>query len=272
MKRALVLGGGGAKGVAHVGVIRALEEKGFVPDLIVGVSIGALVGAGYSILADSSSLWEITLRTHRKAARWLSLSKSRANTHSRIFSAIACAYLNAFEAALPSGIYFRTLRKHLGRYRFSDTKIPFMCTSTIMNSAELCVHNEGSIYEALRASMAIPGLFKPEKKGNLRLADGGILNNLPVSVAREANSTFVVAVDLSSSNRVTSFNTSNSILGMMDECKADLILQREMADADIVISPVMTRNIDLMDFSSCIDFMNESYEETLKCDLNGVIL
>ena len=58
----------------------------------------------------------------------------------------------------------------------------------------------------------------------------------------------------------------------MDEYRADLILQREMADADIVISPVMTRNIDLMDFSSCIDFMNESYEETLKCDLNGVIL
>jgi len=272
MKRALVLGGGGAKGVAHVGVIRALEEKGFVPDLIVGVSIGALVGAGYSILADSSSLWEITLRIHRKAARWLSLRKSRGNTYSPIFNTIACAYLNAFGAALPSGIYFRTLRKHLGGYRFSETKIPFICTSTIMNSAELCVHNEGCIYEALRASMAIPGLFKPEEKGDLKLADGGILSNLPVSVAREANSTFVVAVDLSSSNKVASFSTSNSILGLMDEYKADLILQREIAAADILISPVMTRNIDLLDYSSCIDVMNESYEETLKCDLNGVTL
>jgi len=82
-------------------------------------------------------------------------------------------------------------------HRFSDTKIPLMCTSTIMNSAALCIHNEGSIYEALRASMAIPGLFKHEEKGGLTLADGGILNNLPVSVAGEANSTFVVAVDLS---------------------------------------------------------------------------
>ncbi len=272
MKRALVLGGGGAKGAAHVGVIRALEEKGFVPDLIVGVSIGALVGAAYSILADSSSLWEITLRIHRKAARWLSLRKSVANTHSSIFSAIACAYVNTFREVLPSRRYFRILRKHLRGYRFSDTKIPFMCTSTIMNSAELFIHNEGSIYEALRASMAIPGLFKPEEKGGLTLADGGILNNLPVSVVREANSTFVVAVDLSSSSKVTSFSTSNSILEVMDEYKADAVLQREIADADIVISPVMTRNIDLLDFSSCIDVMNESYEETLKCDLKGVTL
>jgi len=59
---------------------------------------------------------------------------------------------------------------------------------------------------------------------------------------------------------------------MMDEYKADLILQREIAGADILISPVMTRNIDLLDFSSCIDVMNESYEETLKCNLNGVTL
>nr|WP_292588262.1 MULTISPECIES: patatin-like phospholipase family protein [unclassified Mesotoga] len=79
-----------------------------------------------------------------------------------------------------------------------------MCTSTAICSAELLVQNEGSIYEALRVSMAIPGLFKPEKKGDLTLADGGIPNNLFVSVAREANSTFLVAVDLSSSNRVTS--------------------------------------------------------------------
>ncbi len=272
MKRALVLGGGGAKGVAHVGVIRALEEKGFVPDLIVGVSIGALVGSAYSILADSSSLWEITLRTYRKAARWLSLKKSAARTHSPILSAIVCAYVNTFREVLPSRRYFRILRKHLGGYRFSDTKIPFMCTSTIMNSAELCIHNDGSIYEALRASMAIPGLFKPEEKGGLILADGGILNNLPVSVAREANSTFVVAVDLSSSDEVTSFNTSNSILGIIDEYKAGVILQREIAAADIVVSPVMTKRIDLMDSSSCIDVMNESYEEALKCDFNGVTL
>ncbi|WP_258006268.1 patatin-like phospholipase family protein [Mesotoga sp. B105.6.4] len=141
-----------------------------------------------------------------------------------------------------------------------------------MDSAELCIHNHGSIYEALRASMAILGLFKPKRKGGKTTADGGILNNLLVSVAKEANSTFVFAVDLSSSNRVTSFNTSNSILGVMDEYRADLILQREIAAADVLISPVMTRSIDLMDFSSCIDIMNESYEETLGCDLNGVTL
>ena len=184
----------------------------------------------------------------------------------------ACLFLNVFGAALPSGVYSRTIRKHSNRYRFSNTKIPFVCTSTAICSAELLVQNEGSIYEALRVSMAIPGLFKPEKKGDLTLADGGIPNNLPVSVAREANSTFLVAVDLSSSNRVTSFNTSNSILGVMDEYRADLILQREIAAADVLISPVMTRSIDLMDFSSCIDIMNESYEETLGCDLNGVTL
>ncbi len=184
----------------------------------------------------------------------------------------ACLFLNVFGAALPSGVYSRTIRKHLNRYRFSNTKIPFVCTSTAIGSAELLVQNEGSIYEALRVSMAILGLFKPKKKGGKAIADVGILNNLPVSVAKEASGTFVVPVDLSSMRGASSFSTSNSILGVMDEYRADLILQREMADADIVISPVRTRNIDLMDFSSCIDIMNESHEETLGCDLNGVTL
>ncbi|WP_367361673.1 patatin-like phospholipase family protein [Mesotoga sp.] len=184
----------------------------------------------------------------------------------------ACLFLNVFGAALPSGVYSRTIRKHLNRYRFSNTKIPFACTSTAIGSAELLVQNEGSIYEALRVSMAILGLFKPKKKGGKAIADVGILNNLPVSVAKEASGTFVVAVDLSSMSGASSFSTSNSILGVMDEYRADLILQREIAAADVLISPVMTRSIDLMDFSSCIDIMNESYEETLGCDLNGVTL
>ena len=141
-----------------------------------------------------------------------------------------------------------------------------------MDSAELCIHNHGSIYEALRASMAILGLFKPKKKGGKAIANIGILNNLPVSVAKEASGYFVVAVDLSSMSGASSFSTSNSILGVMDEYRADLILQREIAAADVLISPVMTRNINMMGFSSFIDVMNESHEETLGCDLNGVTL
>jgi len=122
MKRALVLGGAGAKGAAHVGVIRALEEKGFVPDLIVGVRIDALVGAGYAILADSNSLWKITLRTCRKAARWFSLTKSVARTYLPILSAIVCSYVNTFREVLPSRRYVRLLRKRLGVqvHRYKD--------------------------------------------------------------------------------------------------------------------------------------------------------
>ncbi len=183
----------------------------------------------------------------------------------------ACLFLNVFGAALPSGVYSRTIRKHLNRYRFSNTKIPFACTSTAIGSAELLVQNEGSIYEALRVSMAILGLFKPKKKGGKAIADVGILNNLPVSVAKEASGTFVVPVDLSSMRGASSFSTSNSILRNIDEYRANVTL-RELALADVVISPLMKRNIDSLGFSSCIDAVNESYERALGCDLNGVTL
>ncbi|WP_333579783.1 MULTISPECIES: patatin-like phospholipase family protein [Mesotoga] len=270
MIKALVLGGGGAKGFAHVGVIRALEEKGFVPDLIIGVSAGALVGAGYALLSDSKRLWEISLEICRKGKKLLRFANSAARENrGLLFNAATCFHINTFKA-LPFGLYLNALKKGLKGYRFSDTRIPFKCVSTIMDSGELFVHEEGSIFEALRASMAIPGIISPFSHKGFSLADGGIVNNIPVSIAKEEGCTLVLAVDLSSNNRKVGIDTSNSILEIIDVYKVEEFQRKELALADVVISPLNKRNIGLLDFSSCIELMNESYEETLKFDLIGV--
>ncbi|MBN2219645.1 MAG: patatin-like phospholipase family protein [Kosmotogaceae bacterium] len=271
MMKALVLGGGGAKGFAHVGVIRALEEKGFVPDLIIGVSAGALVGAGYSLLSDSKRLWEISLGICRKGKKLLRFANSAARgNRGSFFNAATCLHMNTFRAAIPYGLFFGALKKHMKGYRFSDIRIPFKCVSTIMDSGELFVHEEGSIFEALRSSMAIPGIFAPSRHKGFSLADGGILNNIPVSLAKEEGCSLVVAVNLSINNRKNEIDTSNSILETIDGYKAEEFQRRELAVADVVITPLTRRNVGLLDFSSCIELMNESYEETLKCNFVGV--
>jgi NTE family protein len=180
---ALVLGGGGAKGAAHVGVLKVLEEAGVRPDIVVGTSIGAIVGGLYSIGYTSSQLDSLF-----SSRQWLQLFTREAIRGNAIkamldslvqTSARQSQTLNSISAGLD------------GR------KWPlFACVASDLPSFSEVVLTGDSLARNMRASMAIPALFKAVRFDDYVLYDGGVFNNLPVDVARQMGATRVIAIDL----------------------------------------------------------------------------
>ncbi|MDA9762032.1 patatin-like phospholipase family protein [Desulfobacterales bacterium] len=176
----LVLGCGSSRGWAHIGAIEALEEEHIPVDFIVGCSVGAYVGAIYAS-GSIQSLKEFVLKMDGK----------------KIFS--------YFDIVLPrSGILDGTKRLgelfsiHTAVQDFSEFKIPLMMVATDLETGTKVVLKSGDILDALRASMSMPGLFAPANVNNRWLVDGGLVDPVPVSVARAMGADIVIAVDLSS--------------------------------------------------------------------------
>lgn len=204
-KVALVLGGGGAKGAAAVGVLKYVEQSGVPIDMVVGTSIGSIVGGLYSMGTTSEQLD--------------SLFRNR-------------AWSDIFTGSLMGDSIVRTLRELTGsEVSFESLRIPFRCVAVDMNKMKEVVLKEGNLAQAMRASMAIPLVFKPVKMGNMKLVDGGVLNNLPVDVARDMGADIVIAVDLT----VNKHKDDSSFLTLL---RPDLRkYQRNCKDADIYINP-----------------------------------
>lgn len=172
---ALVLGGGGGKGGAHLGVLSELEAAQVPFDMIIGTSIGALVGvlyaAGYSVELIGEGL--------RHATMW------------RIFEP------DPSGAGLTSNAPLRTLLSAmLGDRTFEDLTIPCVITAVDLVSGHVVVLDSGPLVDALLASIALPAIFPAVAHGEQRLIDGGMLNNLPIDIAQERGAHSVIAVDL----------------------------------------------------------------------------
>lgn len=218
LKVGLVLGGGGAKGAAHVGALKAIEKAGIPIDYIAGTSIGAIVGGlyacGYSA-DDIDSLFRtqewLDLLTDRRTELNNTLLKNEDGT-TYIFGIPITRTTNLLdttgEKLLGKGIVagdsivdlLRRLTTKKNISDFSQTNIPFRCVATefkgINPKGEVVLHS-GDLAMAMRASMAIPAYFKAVRIGQKTLLDGGVLNNLPVDVVRDMGAEVVIAVDLS---------------------------------------------------------------------------
>ena len=176
MKLGLALGSGAARGWAHIGVIRALTEAGYKPDIIAGCSIGAFVGAAYA--NDELDM----LETWVDSLTWQNVVK--------LLDPSWASGLIKGEKLIS---YFRN---HFLNSDFSELKIPFACVATDLGNGREVWLKEGSLADAVRASIAMPGLFTPaEYKGRL-LVDGALVNPVPVSLCRYMGADIVIAVDL----------------------------------------------------------------------------
>ena len=175
-KLALVLGGGGAKGAAHVGVLKVLEEAGVQPDIIVGTSIGAIVGGLYSIGYSASQLDSLF-----RSRQWLQLFTREAIEGNAIKSMLDSLTSLSGRPSSPSG---------------RSGEVSFACVASDLPTFSEVVLTGDSLARNMRASMAIPALFKAVRFDDYVLYDGGIFNNLPVDVARQMGATRVIAVDL----------------------------------------------------------------------------
>lgn len=177
MKTGIALGGGGAKGFAHIGVLRALSGAGIDFDMVSGTSIGALIGAVYAS-GKLSLLEEMSVRYGMRHIPFLLGPTWPAR-------------------GLFSGNYIeRLLREIVETENIEDLKKPFAAVAVDLNKAEVVTFTEGNLCMAVHASMSIPGLFKPIACGDKLLVDGGVLEPVPVRALRGLGAEVVVAVDL----------------------------------------------------------------------------
>ncbi len=256
---ALVLSGGGARGGAHVGVLEVLEEEGVPIDLIVGTSFGALVGSLYSVGYTARDIRLILERVDwnelfddvpdRRLLNW----ESKARLDRRMFELA----VEDFELRLPTGLQagqkITQLLDRLTAYPaleagndFDRLSIPFRAVATDILSGRAHVFDGGSVSRAVRASIAVPGLFTPVEMGDELLLDGGLANNLPVDVARALGARVVIAVDVSTPLRNRK-DQIRSILDILDQAISIHIeehKQRNLELADVIVAP------DLESFSA----------------------
>jgi NTE family protein len=175
----VVLAGGGARGFAHIGVLKALRESGVPFDYVSGTSMGGIIAAG---VAMEWSIEELTERVRD------------AFVVNKPLSDFTLPLIALFRGARVSAL----LQKHFGNMRIEDLALPYFCVSSDLTSGRDHVHRSGLLWRALRASVALPGILPPvTAEGGHLLVDGGVMNNLPVDVmAAEARGP-IIAVDVS---------------------------------------------------------------------------
>lgn len=172
------LGGGAARGLFHIGALNVLEEYGIFPDYIAGTSMGSIIGALY---ASGLSAREINQIAH--SIDWKRIIRL-ADITLPVSSLIQERRINAL------------LKSVLEDLKFSELKRKFACVATDMYSGEQIVLNEGSLLEAIRASISVPGIFKPVANRGRYLVDGGLVNVVPVSVCRDMGAEFIIGINV----------------------------------------------------------------------------
>lgn len=209
---ALVLAGGGARGFAHLGVIRALQEAGIAIDALGGASFGALAATGLARgLSDAQSLEEQRIAFSRE--------DPLGDYTIPIMSLVRGEHLN------------RVLQQHLPM-DIEDLWLPFFAVSSDLSANKVRVHDRGPLWQAIRASVSLPAILPPTLEDGHLLIDGGVLNNLPVDVMRERMSGPIIAVDLALDSRNNSIPTA--IPSGLDYLKSRILPGRESIEAPTV--------------------------------------
>ena len=195
----LALGGGGARGLAHLGVLLALEEAGIPISLITGTSMGAAMGATRAIGADLRKIERMLGMLDLNEL--LQVSDSTVRELQKIIGRSMVEYVRGSawredEAAPHDLARLNELFSLLtARKRFDQTILPFAAVAADLESGECVVLKEGSLYRALTASTAVPGVFSPVAYGERFLIDGGVVDKLPIDVAIDMGASAVIAVD-----------------------------------------------------------------------------
>jgi NTE family protein len=250
----LVLSGGGAKGMAHVGVLRVLEEMRTPVDLVVGTSAGSAVGALYASGMPVSDIEQRFIEMD-----WLS---SFRDDPGRVYKPVRRKQDDWRFPVVP-GIGVRADGLHLGGgliagqnlgfilneltrnaalvEDFDRLPIPFRAVATDLETGEPVVIGDGNLSEAIRASMSIPGVYAPVEREGRLLVDGGVANNLPVSVARELGADVIIAVDITDSLMEAdeldgAFSVVGQLTTIMTRRNTDQQLDL-LSDGDVLIRP-----------------------------------
>ncbi len=238
-KLGIALSGGGARGLAHIGVLKVLEKAGIKPDFIAGTSMGGVIAAAYAFGQTPAQMEEEALKL-RKLSSVLGL----------------LADPSLPWKGLVEGKKIRDyFHEHIGDATFDEARIPLALVAVDLKSGREVVMREGRVVDALRATISVPGIFTPYAYDDKILVDGGILNNLPADVVRKMGAEVVIAVDVSCD--LESFERDNFPFSQMPEVIAVLwrtveVMEKELRDRklreaapDVLISPPLTRDISV---------------------------
>jgi NTE family protein len=187
------LGGGAARGLSHIGVLKVLHEYGISPDIIAGTSIGSIIGALYAGGYDPDDMEKIVLGLDWKKLLYM------------VDMTIPLSGL------LQGKRVVLLLKSILGNITFSQLRCDFSCVATDIISGEQVVLRDGSLIEAVRASISIPGIFTPVELSGRYLVDGGLVNSVPVSICREMGADYVIGVNVIPEPRRIMYNLNKNI-------------------------------------------------------------
>ncbi|CAM4106469.1 NTE family protein [Paracidovorax anthurii] len=216
IKIGIALGGGAAKGFAHIGVIKMLEANGLAPAVVAGTSAGSVVGALYASGMNAFELQEKAVALDEASIRDLQLSSGGLVLGQKLED-----YVN----------------EQVRRQPLERLAKPFVAVATRLEDGERTVFSRGNTGQAVRASSSVPGVFQPVAIGPYHFVDGGVVSPVPVDAARQLGADVVVAVDISNKARGQTPAGMLGTLGQSIAIMGQKLGQAELARADVVIRP-----------------------------------
>ena len=284
---ALVLAGGGARGAAHIGVLKYLEEKGIPMDFVAGTSMGALVGGlysmGYSVNEIDTIVRTIDWNVMMSDNIPLEYYSYKRNTFKRTYIVDIPFERNKFLRSLPSGylyglnVYNMLSMLSVGYQNdvdFSELPTPFCCIATEIVTQTEKRWTSGSMIDAMRSTMSIPGYFRPVRVDSMILCDGGTKNNFPTDIAKAAGADIIIGVELSMPRDYSNVNNIADILIQTTQYSGSLESHnRNIENATVYITPNVSGYTSLSFGKEEIDILiRRGYAEAKKhsAELDGI--
>lgn len=240
-KIGLALGGGAARGFAHIGVVKMLEAHGIVPDYIVGTSAGAVVGALYAAGHDAFAMQKIGQQLDEK---------------------IFADWTLGGRGLLKGEALQDFINQQVGKRPLEKLNKPFAAVATDLNNGERVVFRTGDTGLAVRASAAVPGVFQPAQFRGHHYVDGGLTSPVPVQAAREMGADIVIAVDISARPEGQPVDSLTAIIWQTTTIMGGMIGANELKGADVVIRPKLPY-VKSWDFTARNDAMLEGERAAL---------
>lgn len=222
VKIGLALGGGAARGFAHIGVIKALEAQGIVPDIVVGTSAGSVVGSMYAYGYNGFTLQKMAMEMDEAS-----------------ISDWALPFFSKSSGVLKGEALQAYVNKAVHNLPIEKLKIPFGAVATDLKTGQPILFRRGNTGMAVRASSAVPSVFQPVSIAGKTYVDGGLVAPVPVRFAKEMGAEFIIAVNISSATEAQATASSLDVLMQTFTIMGQRLNQHELKEADVVITPAL---------------------------------
>jgi len=280
-KIGLVLGGGGARGYAHLGVLKKLEEMRVPYDYIAGTSMGSIVGGFLATGMETQELTDVV-----RAANWDDLFSDKTEREDIPFRRKTDDQLGLFgpklgigkdSDLLPKGVmagqkvtfmFESVASQRVNTSDFNHLPIPYRAIATDIVTGHMVVIDTGELSMAMRASMSVPGVFDPVRRDDALLVDGGLVRNLPVDVARDMGADVVIAVDVGT--KLATKEEMTSVLAIIYQMSGLLTVSnteiqiKSLGEHDVLISPEIGDLVSSADFNKLDEAIPLGYDATVK--------